>query len=1048
MKTLFLLSFFFVCAVFSAVGQKISFEKYDLHDGLPGLQVTDLFVDSKGYLWVGTKSGLVRFDGKQFEYFGDRITGNSRYAMTEIEGKIWVVTTAGIYVVNQKGQVTRYPLPEFPEGYYANVTGSVTIPKTKDGKNFYYFAIKERPKQGTEHPPMRAYRFNTQEKKSEFICETVAEDGTPLLCRGLWRGNKWYAYHLDTEGYRTHYTYDPITQKAERLEDFDGEYIQTLPNNTTSFLVSTKSGEMSFYQAKKLLGRITDVEYHYKNLSVITEDSYHFVSDNFPFLNYNGEWYEFPKIQPTSITEDNKGNLWIGTEKGLYKIPARPFFYFDESHGLPNINLWGFNRNKSNWWVVGYQNGLYQLSRERKPQKSDFNLFMPSPLPKGWIEEWYPHFYFGVRRTSDEKLIFPHGFGTLYLDSTGKSGAWDNILNKDLASKANLSSHIDEARKEVLSFGLPGIRWFNFSGEQTHFLPKERHGKNTFDVAPLGGNNYFLALGSKQALYDRSTGELDFLTFPANGDSTLQRAGLTTLAKDKYGNIWGGHHTHGLWLWENGKFSRIRPDLIDGIVETVAVVNEGRILLASHKIKGLLAIHLERYYRWREAEDKSTVPNPFYWFDKSNGFEFTQEPQQNSLVQDLDNPNRVMFTTGDAKAYFVDIDTTIFDLQPLYPFIQQAESYNKDSLSWSVHGERFMGDDTIRLPINNRGIRLELHAPTQDSPEQLRFAYRTRRGKSEWKEWETLESSQLQLPILQPFETEIEIKSYYQFQTPEMQRITTRYVIYVAPFWYETLWGKAGSVLAAVLFGLGIYTFADKQRKKKEQDKQRILDLQLARKREQEERERKEEEDRVQMENLMLRERQASLRAAQKQEEIAEMSSNLEETNAQLEKLSELMNLISALRALGDEGEVDEELMQYKGKMNEKTYALLEELQLKFSHFEKLQRTKALREEGEILAKSTLYNDDSWEETKKKLEDVYPGLMQVFEKHNLSKTQIRQMLALWARKSIEPAAEQAGISVNSLHKAYRRVTLEKLQLEKPDGITFPELLLDWMRRYI
>ncbi len=50
--------------------QQYSFRYYGTEDGLTNLAVQGLFQDRMGFLWVGTESGLFRFDGQRFERFG------------------------------------------------------------------------------------------------------------------------------------------------------------------------------------------------------------------------------------------------------------------------------------------------------------------------------------------------------------------------------------------------------------------------------------------------------------------------------------------------------------------------------------------------------------------------------------------------------------------------------------------------------------------------------------------------------------------------------------------------------------------------------------------------------------------------------------------------------------------------------------------------------------------------------------------------------------------------------------------------------------------
>ena len=42
---------------------------YTTADGLPGMTITDIMQDKKGYIYIGTYDGLVRFDGVEFVNF-------------------------------------------------------------------------------------------------------------------------------------------------------------------------------------------------------------------------------------------------------------------------------------------------------------------------------------------------------------------------------------------------------------------------------------------------------------------------------------------------------------------------------------------------------------------------------------------------------------------------------------------------------------------------------------------------------------------------------------------------------------------------------------------------------------------------------------------------------------------------------------------------------------------------------------------------------------------------------------------------------------------
>ena len=83
-----------------------NFKHYDISQGLSQNSVMALHQDSKGFIWIGTKNGLNRFDGTCFRNFlrgeksGD-LQNSMIYSISEdSSGKIWVATDAGIEIYN------------------------------------------------------------------------------------------------------------------------------------------------------------------------------------------------------------------------------------------------------------------------------------------------------------------------------------------------------------------------------------------------------------------------------------------------------------------------------------------------------------------------------------------------------------------------------------------------------------------------------------------------------------------------------------------------------------------------------------------------------------------------------------------------------------------------------------------------------------------------------------------------------------------------------------------------------------------------------------
>jgi ligand-binding sensor domain-containing protein len=72
------------------------FKNFTTKDGLPGNEVFAMLQDRKGIIWVGTASGLSRFDGKTFNDISPSKFGV--YSMLEDKtGRLWFSTTNGVY---------------------------------------------------------------------------------------------------------------------------------------------------------------------------------------------------------------------------------------------------------------------------------------------------------------------------------------------------------------------------------------------------------------------------------------------------------------------------------------------------------------------------------------------------------------------------------------------------------------------------------------------------------------------------------------------------------------------------------------------------------------------------------------------------------------------------------------------------------------------------------------------------------------------------------------------------------------------------------------
>src|ERR1035437_5490194 len=109
---------FFVLITMTAYSQNFNYRLYTMKDGLPGLDVSAILIDSRGYLWMSSYGGLSRFDGSTFKNYGmsdglPQYSGTYNFIEDSI-GRIWFVFKSGVGFFDGKKFVS-YPIENPPD---------------------------------------------------------------------------------------------------------------------------------------------------------------------------------------------------------------------------------------------------------------------------------------------------------------------------------------------------------------------------------------------------------------------------------------------------------------------------------------------------------------------------------------------------------------------------------------------------------------------------------------------------------------------------------------------------------------------------------------------------------------------------------------------------------------------------------------------------------------------------------------------------------------------------------------------------------------------
>lgn len=597
--------FLSLLSYFEAAGQSYTFHHLRTNDGLSNSTIKSILKDSYGFLWIGTESGLNRYDGYGFKVYATKSDKPSSIINDDIRGlqedglgNIWISTDYSYIVYQRNKDNFRSDIPNLLKelGIKADQNYKVYVDKNKDlwvlhgNTVFVYDTHKKRLK-----------TFTTKEKITEASNIFLGDDGNTLF-RILKSGNISAINKKDGK------------ESISKLPEF---ITQSIKNQKNKIFIDAQKGVWIYAKTASVFYQKNSHTAWQKiilNSSVNSQNDVIFDikdgengkvwigTDHQGIFIYNTANNDITNIvyNPDSnssiasnnigcLYKDDTGTMWAGHNK-------KGISYYNNSFGnLVNIELQDckdvsnfLEDKKGNIWLGTDGNGLYLKEKSG-------NRIRKMPISSNVI----------VTLLEDKKGRI--WIGT-YLNGLFcyENGSFKHYTTENSNLSSNDIWNLKEDRYGNLWIGTlgHGIQCLRNDATQFETIAKTIKGLE-FTLDMFYDNGDILYVGTDNGLFtiDIVTGKQEKLSGNKSKTQKFRQQFTSSVFRDSRQNVWLGH-SKGLSVWDTkkdtvyyfDKTNGLCDNIIKGIIEDnhqhiwVTTSNGLSVLSVEPNAKGVLKI--------------------------------------------------------------------------------------------------------------------------------------------------------------------------------------------------------------------------------------------------------------------------------------------------------------------------------------------------------------------------------------------------------------------------------------------------------------------------
>jgi signal transduction histidine kinase/ligand-binding sensor domain-containing protein/DNA-binding response OmpR family regulator len=512
----------------SLLGQsgQFRFLKLDVKNGLSNNHPTCFLLDSQGFMWVGTNSGLNRYDGYTFKIFKNDLADTATLRSNSIqflwegpEGKIWAGSGTENSVYDPSTE--KFSIVASSELKKIGIPAGFIRIIHQDKSGSYWFA---QDSNGLFVYPPGGSRKTVHLRHASGDSRSIASNEVSAISHGA-DGSIWIIHRngilekINPKTLQVVWRSDYLAKKHEmRLLNYG--------------ITVDADGELWLYAIRENLGV-------YRFNPANQAFSFHSKQTGNPRLNSD-------IVQ--GVVQDNQGRIWIGVDHGginLVDKRSRSVRYIlpddDEENAISQNTFNTIYRDPMGViWLGTYKDGVNYYHEDIfrfplfKHKRAD-----PASLPYNDLNRF-------LEDSKGNIWMGANGGGLIYYDrekNTYKQYLHDPANPNSVASNVIISLYLD--RQNILWIGTYFGGLSSFDGKQfTTYKhdpadPGSLSHHSVWEIKEDSrGNLWIGTLDGGLERLDRKTGK--FIHYPAHAPHSVHDAYISEITEDHRGNLWLG----------------------------------------------------------------------------------------------------------------------------------------------------------------------------------------------------------------------------------------------------------------------------------------------------------------------------------------------------------------------------------------------------------------------------------------------------------------------------------------------------------------------------